>query len=565
MKYLSISLLTLLLLACGQKKNLQETNTAVNQKEDIENLEFRNKALDHYNKGNFLLSEGNISLALNEFYEALVYDQNSADIYESIADILIRQGKIETAQLNYQKALKIDSLSKDVLIKSGNINVRMGNEKEAINNFKKVLSIDSSHPQAFELICFLYNKIKDKNSLLDFIENYAEKVEMTDDLAVKIAGYYAENQLKEKAKYWANIAMVINPNNQNAKILLSQMDIQWGNKNEALKSLKKLYEENPTNLNMLFQVLNMLRQEKAFDTIIKYINESEVKDQVLNLFLGEAHYNLTHYPKAQEAFNQVKINRFDIYYELIAADTEFRLENYETALVHFTSIQERAPQIAEGYYGAALSLMEQKDYKEAELILRKGLIKASNKSILYPTMTEVMLRLQRQSEADEYLDLALKEAENNPALLVNLAYSYQNMKQFKKSDELFEKAIALNPDDHSTLNNYSYSLADRNIRLNEALKMIEKALQYEPNNGFYLDTMGWIQFKLKNYELARKFIEKAAEQRGDGVSAEVLEHLGDVYQALKKYDAALQYYNKALAKESSETLVKKIDQLKKKQ
>ena len=371
--------------------------------------------------------------------------------------------------------------------------------------------------------------------------------------------------MKEKAKYWVNKAIIINPNNKNANILMSQLDIKWGDKGEALKSLKKLYKENPENLNMLFQVLNMLRQEKAFDSIIKYIKEAEVKDQVLNLFLGEAHYNLGKYLKAQEAFNQVKIDRFDIYYELIAADTEFRLENYETALVHFSSIQKRAPQIAEGYYGAALSLIEQKNYSDAETVLRKGLIKSNNKSILYPTMTEVMLRLQKQSEADEYLDMALKEAERNPALLVNLAYSYQNMKQYEKSDELFEKAIKFNPDDHSTLNNYSYSLAERNIRLDEALKMIEKALQFEPNNGHYLDTMGWIQFKLKNYELARKFIQKSVDARGENVSAEVLEHLGDVYSALKKFDEALIAYKKALSKEKSDELVKKIDNLKKKQ
>jgi len=95
-------------------------------------------------------------------------------------------------------------------------------------------------------------------------------------------------------------------------------------------------------------------------------------------------------------------------------------------------------------------------------------------------------------------------------------------------------------------------LADRGIRLDEAKGYIKRAVDLDPHNGAYLDSLGWVYFKLKEYEQAERFLREAAELNDEDPT--ILEHLGDVYGKLGRYDEAGQYYEKSLAqsKESDE-------------
>ena len=280
--------------------------------------------------------------------------------------------------------------------------------------------------------------------------------------------------------------------------------------------------------------------------------------------MAEAYYKKEVWKKAQELFSIVPLDRFNIYFEFLAGDTEIRLENYESGIAFFRSIMKRDPSSAQGYYGAAFSLMRQKNYLEAEEILRVGLVKSRASSLLPPMLAEALLNLNKHTEATRYLERMLNENPNDAATLMQVASSYQSAKMFEKSDALFEQAIEIDDSNVGVLNNYSYSLSKRGIKLDYALELIKKALQKEPNNGYYLDTMGWIYFKLKNYDLAKKFILKSTEVRGDDSSSEVFEHLGDVYLALKDVENALVYYNKALVKDAlNDDLKKKISDLKK--
>jgi Tfp pilus assembly protein PilF len=108
---------------------------------------------------------------------------------------------------------------------------------------------------------------------------------------------------------------------------------------------------------------------------------------------------------------------------------------------------------------------------------------------------------------------------------------------------MYTKALRLAPDDATLLNNYSYSLSERNIRLDEALAMVKRALEKEPKNGAFLDTIGWIYYQMGKYDSALQYILQAIETRDS--SAEVFEHLGDVYQKLGQMENAQKCWQKA--------------------
>ena len=116
-----------------------------------------------------------------------------------------------------------------------------------------------------------------------------------------------------------------------------------------------------------------------------------------------------------------------------------------------------------------------------------------------------------------------------------------------------------NPESPIILNNYAYHLSIQGIRLPEALEYVKKALQADPENSPYLDTLGWIYYQLGDYTNAKIYIEKSLSFQSD--IPEVIEHLGDVCEKLEEYNLAEEYWRKAYDLDKSrEHLLKKIGQ-----
>ena len=126
------------------------------------------------------------------------------------------------------------------------------------------------------------------------------------------------------------------------------------------------------------------------------------------------------------------------------------------------------------------------------------------------------------------------------------------------SDSLYEEALRVDPQSALLLNNYGYSLSERGLQLNRALEMSLIAITSEPENSAYLDTYGWICYRLGQYQQARQYIEKAVA--AGSASAVIYEHLGDVYFRMGDQKKAVTTWQKALEMDSkNETLRKKIE------
>ncbi len=163
-------------------------------------------------------------------------------------------------------------------------------------------------------------------------------------------------------------------------------------------------------------------------------------------------------------------------------------------------------------------------------------------------------------EALKPLEKAVQLEPDNINAIAGLAAQYDKLKMWDRSDSLYESALKKFPENALLLNNYSYSLSERGVQLRKAQQLVDRALQIEPDNGAYLDTKGWIYYRMGQFQNAYIFIKKALEQREE--SAEVIEHLGDVLLKLGKPDEARQYWKKALEKApDNEALKEKIRKL----
>ena len=166
----------------------------------------------------------------------------------------------------------------------------------------------------------------------------------------------------------------------------------------------------------------------------------------------------------------------------------------------------------------------------------------------------ICTRQQKSNEAVSWLEKAYNLEPNNLQTMLALSAAYDEVRDAQRAEQLYAKLLKQYPGLPVVLNNYAYHLAVRNIRLPEALDMALKAIKEEPQNAAYLDTAGWIYFRMGEYEKARDLIEKSVNSRS--ASAEVAEHLGDVYEKLGNLEKALQYWKRALDQDSSRTAIK---------
>ena len=105
--------------------------------------------------------------------------------------------------------------------------------------------------------------------------------------------------------------------------------------------------------------------------------------------------------------------------------------------------------------------------------------------------------------------------------------SFERLKQWDKAEADFRKALAISPEEPSVLNYLGYSLIDMNMKLDEAIGMVKKAVELRPNDGYIVDSLGWAYFQLRDFEQAVTHLERAVDLKpGDAI---ISEHLGDAY------------------------------------
>ena len=185
---------------------------------------------------------------------------------------------------------------------------------------------------------------------------------------------------------------------------------------------------------------------------------------------------------------------------------------------------------------------------------------------LGPVQEELWVRIIQLdwelNRKESVVEHAVEALENYPRMAPwvypILGDAYQALGNNSASDEAFEKALAINPNDDHVLNNYSYFLSIRKEKLTLADSLSARLVMAHPKNGTYLDTRAWVLYELKRYPEARVAMEAALKDK-ENASATLWEHYGDVLFRLKLVDKALEAWKEALRLDPArESVDKKI-------
>jgi Flp pilus assembly protein TadD len=164
---------------------------------------------------------------------------------------------------------------------------------------------------------------------------------------------------------------------------------------------------------------------------------------------------------------------------------------------------------------------------------------------LYSALGQSLVRAGRPKEAVSTLRTAVAERPRDEALLYALAHAFERAGQPEAALGQMRALLALNPDHAEALNFVGYMLADKGVRLEEAERLVRRALALKPRAGHVLDSLGWVLFRRGDYERAVAALERADTLTGP--DAVILAHLGDAYRAVARLGDAEKAYRRALA------------------
>ena len=177
----------------------------------------------------------------------------------------------------------------------------------------------------------------------------------------------------------------------------------------------------------------------------------------------------------------------------------------------------------------------------------------------YARLGSLYVALEREDEAIDVLEKALEILPDNPDANYWLGIAYQEIGNFEQAEHYLRRTITLSPEREEAYNALGYFFAEHGTNLDEAVKLIQKALKKSPANGAYLDSLGWAYFKQGKLNDALKQLEKAVLYMPDSV--EIQDHLGEVYLKKGRKKEAVAAWQKAIQLSPDNTAI--LEKLKK--
>jgi tetratricopeptide (TPR) repeat protein len=340
---------------------------------------------------------------------------------------------------------------------------------------------------------------------------------------------------------------------------------QNSREDKAIGYYQKILKLEKENSDAIEHIAMLYRRKQNWQEIIDVYQPlfKEDPDNLnIRVAMAEAYYYLKELDKAQQMLEPAlkKVNAPWGVYDLMGR-IELENRNYKQALGYFNTIIEIDSTNRFGWLFLGFTYSDMGDIHMAESIYARAVKILPEDASLWSYYGLTLYSQKKFKEAIEPLKKALAIEPLSMNVLTTLPIIYENLEMYTQSDSLYEVAIKLFPDNYLLLNNYGYSLSERGIRMAESLAMSQKAVEGQPDNAAFLDTMGWIYFKLGKYEEAKVYIEKSIEI--EKISPVVLEHLGDVYLKLNNVEKALNYWIDSLnINPENKSLIEKVEKYK---
>lgn len=329
---------------------------------------------------------------------------------------------------------------------------------------------------------------------------------------------------------------------------------------EAAEVLEGLLEKDPNHIGASYELGRTLaglgERLQAIDKFLhllaitesadgKYSPEQEQNRRLFQEHLGLLYQETRQYEKAVELFREVSRHNPDDYGPRLRLIYALKDANQMKEALSLS--EELSKEFTDQPFvtiARARVLASSDNLKRAVRLLREEIRKNPEEEQFYFALSHIYLDHEKYRDAEKVVKEALSQEPGNELMEFQLGAIYERQKQFARAEAMFKKILKRNGEHAGVLNYLGYMLTERGVRLREALEYIKRAVKIDPYNGAYLDSLGWVYFKLNELELAKTNLTSAA--RLNEADATIYDHLGDLYYKLGQYDEARQYYEQSI-------------------
>lgn len=208
-----------------------------------------------------------------------------------------------------------------------------------------------------------------------------------------------------------------------------------------------------------------------------------------------------------------------------------QIKKHEASAASYARVPKSSPLWLNAQLGQAYALNSLERIDEAKTLLRDLIGLYPDDTRPYTTLANVLRANKDYAEAADYYTKAIdrlgKETQSHWSAYYSRGVCYERTKDWEKAQADLQKALKLDPEQELTLNYLGYSWVDQNIHVKEAMDLIRRAVQKRPNDGYFVDSLGWAYYRQNEFDKAVKHLERAVELKPD--DPVINDHLGDAY------------------------------------
>jgi Flp pilus assembly protein TadD len=560
------------------------------------------RAIGHYLEARRAARTGDVAKAIEHLRLAVTFDDQSAELRVSLAEVLAESGKLDAAEAEVRRGLELADVGtateSDAQVLLGRIALARHFREPASHAFQAAIRIEKAlaaagerpDPTPWRLLAGLH------------VEGDAEEaaVRVLDDLATVVPGdgggfrelgrtyldrhepgraerhllravaldrrdaealrllARAHEALRRDGEAKDDLVAVLrlDPEDEHALLALGRLAVRQADVGAAREWFHRYVRSAPdgaaAHVRVVFQWLEYRHGKEALEAARAGIAESG-PDPRLRFAEGLALEDLRRWPEAASALSAIGADAGEVFVSSRVALAEAlsrsgRHAEAERALEAPLAAQ---PKDARLLTMRAAVLDRAGRPGDSVALLRKAVAERERAGIetdvidLKIALADSLARASRHDESVAVLRTAVAAHPRDEELLFALGGAYERAGQGEAAVSQMRALLVVNPDHAEALNFVGYSYAEQGVRLEDAERLVRRALELKPRSGHILDSLGWVLFRRGDARRAVEVLEQADALAGP--DATILEHLGDAYRASARLVDAATAYRRALA------------------
>jgi tetratricopeptide (TPR) repeat protein len=520
-------------------------------------------------------SDNVLKLAIEQYETIVKIEPNSVDDHLLLGRLYRLNNDLQKAEGELKTAVSLDPNSEEAVTTLAILYTDEGDTAHAL----QVLSAVPDTGRSAKLYSALGTAYEQRKEYKNAIDAYKKAIQLDRDNLDAIRGL-AENLLNDGQTDAAleQYKVIADANPEDAQTYLSMAEIyrRQGKYDEALENLRKADTMVPESLEVPYRTAAVYQSQGRYEDAVKLLQDLVKKTEKPD----------SGYSQSDRNNRAIFIERLGLVYRdeenYTAAVETFRKmlplgdENAERGYQNIIDTYREAKQWSQATAAAREAVQKMPDDRDLRMVLDSQLADTGDsekaladvRSLLkgnaedrgvYVALGQMNTRLRRWDDADKAFNEADKlstKPEDKEYVHFLRGSEYERQKNYDKAEAEFKIVLEADPQSAVTLNYLGYMNADRGVRLDESLNYIKQALILDPNNGAYLDSLGWAYFRLGKYDLAEENLTKASVHMGSDPT--VQEHLGDLYQKTGRLKLAAAHWERAL-EEWGKTVSPEVD------